>query len=154
MYYFVHKLFTVFAHVRMNKNTALMRMLQAASKRTDIHASIIEISSKRNGKSHEAVWARRMGLLHEEIINRLEIQLKSEKIDCNDVQNGRHIQNSSPESSSELEPCSGREQEAKPEPTRNRVAEPIKAFPLGMVMRACRRLPITGPAAKLRAGAT
>jgi len=38
MYYFVHKLFTVFAHVPMNKNTALMRMLQVASKRMDLQA--------------------------------------------------------------------------------------------------------------------
>jgi replication initiation protein RepC len=78
-----------------------------------------------------------MGLLREEIINRLQSQLKSQKKDSNDVQNGRHIQNSNPESSYEIEPCSEKEQEAKSELTVTRTAEPIKAFPLGMVMRAC-----------------
>lgn len=78
-----------------------------------------------------------MGLLREEIINRLEVQLKSGKTDTNDVHNGRHIQNSKPESIYDLEPRSEEEQGATVEPTKPRVVEPIKAFPLGMVLRAC-----------------
>jgi len=90
-----------------------------------------------------------MVLLREEIINRLEIQLKSQKTDGNDGQNGRHIQNSNPESIYELEPSSGKEQGAKPEPTKTHVAEPIKAFPLGMVMRACPQIADYGPGGEI-----
>ncbi|MBB4351597.1 plasmid replication protein RepC [Aliirhizobium cellulosilyticum] len=78
-----------------------------------------------------------MGLLREEIINRLELQLKSEKTDTNDGHSGRHIQNSKPESIYDLEPRSEEEQGATVEPTKPRVVGPIKAFPLGMVLRAC-----------------
>lgn len=78
-----------------------------------------------------------MGLLREEILNQLENQLKSEKTDGNDVHNGRHIQNSKPESICDLEPGLGEEQGERAEPTTRPTAEPIKAFPLGMVLRAC-----------------
>lgn len=90
-----------------------------------------------------------MELLREEVVNRLEIQLKSQKTDGNDVHNERHIQNSKPESIYELEPCSRKEQGPKPEPTKTRVAEPIKAFPLGMVMRACPQVADYGPSGEI-----
>lgn len=88
-------------------------------------------------------------LLREEIINRLEIQLKSQDTDGNDAQNERHIQNSNTESNYELEPSSGIEQRARPEPTKGRVAEPIKAFPLGMVTRACPQIADYGPGGEI-----
>jgi replication initiation protein RepC len=51
-----------------------------------------------------------MELLREEIINRLEIQVKAQKTDVNDRHDGCHIQNSKPESFHELEPSSEKEQ--------------------------------------------
>ncbi|MBL0373402.1 replication initiation protein RepC [Rhizobium sp. KVB221] len=45
-----------------------------------------------------------MELLREEVVNRLEMQIKSENHSVNPLQNERHIQNSKPESISELEP--------------------------------------------------
>jgi len=78
-----------------------------------------------------------MELLREEIINRLEIQVKAEKTDVNDHHNGRHIQNSKPESFHELEPRSEKEQGEKPSQKPKRIAEPLKAFPLPLVLRAC-----------------
>lgn len=86
-----------------------------------------------------------MTLLREEVVNRLEIQLNVEKSDGNDNRNGRHIQNSKPESINELEPSSGQEQGAKlvQEPDGIRMTKPqqsaeqLKAFPLAMVLRAC-----------------
>jgi replication initiation protein RepC len=45
-----------------------------------------------------------MEMLREEIINQLEMQIKTRDISGNDLQNDRHIQNSNPESTSELEP--------------------------------------------------
>ncbi len=78
-----------------------------------------------------------MELLREEIINRLEIQLKTEKTDVNDHHDDRHIHNANPESSYELEPRSGKEQGEMSSQKPKRIAEPLKAFPLPMVLRAC-----------------
>jgi replication initiation protein RepC len=86
-----------------------------------------------------------MGLLRNEILNLLEMQLKAEKTDSNDGHIGCHLQNSKPESFHDFEPRSGKEQGAKAEPNRRRTAEPIKAFPLGMVMRACPQITDYGP---------
>lgn len=78
-----------------------------------------------------------MELLREEIINRLEIQVKPEKTDVNDDHDGRHIQNSKPESFHELEPRSEKEQGEMLSEKPKRIAEPLKAFPLPLVLRAC-----------------
>lgn len=78
-----------------------------------------------------------MELLREEIINRLEIQVKAAKTDVNDRHDGRHIQNSKPESFHELEPRSRNEQGEKPSQKPKQIAEPLKAFPLSLVLRAC-----------------
>ncbi len=78
-----------------------------------------------------------MELLREEIINRLEIQVKAEKTDVNADHDGCHIQNSKPESFRELEPRSKKEQGEMSSQKPKRIAEPLKAFPLPMVLRAC-----------------
>ena len=96
-----------------------------------------------------------MELLREEVLNQLETHLKTENTDGNDVQNGRHIQNSNPESIYELEPSSGNEQGEKlrlepelrstPQAKARAKVEPIKSFPLGMVLRACPQIADYGP---------
>lgn len=94
-----------------------------------------------------------MELLREEVINRLEMQLKAQNSDGNDIQNGCHIQNSKPESIYELEPSSGKElgEKPRPEPQTASMSEPkpkvegIKSFPLGMVLRACPQIIDYGP---------
>ncbi len=96
-----------------------------------------------------------MELLREEIINLLEIQIKTENADGNGIQNGCHIQSSKPESIYELEPSSGNEQGEAPRPEPQMTSkpqaktkiEPIKSFPLGMVLRACPQIVDYGPAA-------
>ncbi|MGN6773691.1 plasmid replication protein RepC [Rhizobium sp.] len=96
-----------------------------------------------------------MELLRDEILNRLEIQVKPQNMDGNDIQNGCHIQNSKPESINELEPRSGKEQ-AEPLPPEAETlrkpqakvmanVEPIKSFPLAMVLRACPQITDYGP---------
>ncbi len=94
-----------------------------------------------------------LSLLREEVINRLDLQPITENMGGNDIQNGCHIQNSKPESIYELEPSSEKEQGEKlrGNPTTQRVpmvgkkAEPLKAFPLGMVLRACPQINDYGP---------
>jgi replication initiation protein RepC len=78
-----------------------------------------------------------MQMLHDEIINRLNVQDKSENMSANADLIEQHIQNSNPESLYELEPSSEREQGAKPSKKKEHAAEPLKAFPLGVVVKAC-----------------
>ncbi|THK34133.1 replication initiation protein RepC [Ensifer sp. MPMI2T] len=86
-----------------------------------------------------------MEMLREEIINQLEIHENSQNMSSNAVQNERHIQNSNTESSNELEPSSGKEPGAKSNQTSRPASEPIKAFPLGMVLKACPEINDYGP---------
>lgn len=78
-----------------------------------------------------------LSLLREEVINMLEVKVKYEESDGNDSEIRRHLQNSKTDSIIEFEPssrnelCEMLEQEPKPS------AVPLKAFPLGMVLRAC-----------------
>ncbi|MGJ7042789.1 replication initiation protein RepC [Shinella sp. BE166] len=86
-----------------------------------------------------------MEMLREEILNRLEIQEDFEETASNAVQNERHIQNSNTESSYELEPSSRKEQGAKSSRAIRPAGEPIKAFPLAMVLQACPEIRDYGP---------
>jgi replication initiation protein RepC len=78
-----------------------------------------------------------MTLLREEIINQLNAQVNPLETDGNADHNGCHIQSSNTESSNELEPGFETKQGANPSKTIGPNAEPPKAFPLGMVLRAC-----------------
>ncbi|MGG7539350.1 plasmid replication protein RepC [Rhizobium sp. 12,4] len=86
-----------------------------------------------------------MELLRTEILNLLEMQMNSENMSSNDAPDERHIQNSNTESIYELEPSSEKEQGAKPEKKVEPMREPIKAFPLGMVLQACPEIMMYGP---------
>ncbi|MDQ0563223.1 replication initiation protein RepC [Rhizobium mesoamericanum] len=86
-----------------------------------------------------------MEMLRTEVLNTLERQPNFKKTDGNDVRIERHIQNSNTESNNELEPCSRNEPGATPELKQRRSMEAIKAFPLGMVLRACSEISAYGP---------
>jgi len=94
-----------------------------------------------------------MELLREEVINILETQLNAENLQGNAIQNDRHIQNSNTESIYELEPSYETEQAEDLErklqaksfmPAKVKV-EPIRSFPLGLVIRACPQITDYGP---------
>jgi replication initiation protein RepC len=86
-----------------------------------------------------------MQMLQEEVVKRLESQANSENKGTNGAHSERHIQNSKTESFNELEPSSEKEQGAKPIETLRPKSEPIKAFPLGMILRACPTIGDYGP---------
>lgn len=86
-----------------------------------------------------------MEMLREEIVNRLETRTNSENHSGNDAHIEQHIQNSKPESIYELEPSSRTEQGAKLSEMRQARSEPVKAFPLGMVLKACPMVADYGP---------
>ena len=123
------------------------------------------------GIEHLSSALDEMSLLREEIINRLETQTKTSKIDANESQIERHIQNSNPESISDFEPASEMKQGAnwvdraatfdgdvkvsgvevrgwKPNrPTG--VSGDLKSFPLGMVLQACPQIADYGPGGRI-----
>lgn len=84
-------------------------------------------------------------LLHQEVVNILETQLKTQKDDANADEYRQHIQNSNTESINELEPHSENEQDEPSAKKPMRLREPVKAFPLGMVLRACPEAVAYGP---------
>ncbi|MBY5315454.1 plasmid replication protein RepC [Rhizobium leguminosarum] len=86
-----------------------------------------------------------MELLLQEAVNILEVQQKDENNSTNGDQSERHIQNSNTESINELEPSSENEQGAKAVDDDRPKREPVRNFPLGMVMRACPEIVIYGP---------
>ncbi|MDC7744611.1 MULTISPECIES: plasmid replication protein RepC [Rhizobium] len=116
-----------------------------------------------------------MGLLRDEIVNVLERQIKTKKIDANESQIERHKQNSNPNSIYELEPSFETKQgeraatDIEPNagtPDERRLKQPkpaggmnnkaagltdpvaghsLKSFPLGLVLQACPQILDYGP---------
>jgi replication initiation protein RepC len=78
-----------------------------------------------------------MQMLREEVINRLEIQDVSATTSTNDAHIEQHKQNSNTNSITEFEPCSRDEKGEKPNLIRQPSNELLKAFPLGIVLKAC-----------------
>ncbi|AYG71014.1 MULTISPECIES: plasmid replication protein RepC [unclassified Rhizobium] len=86
-----------------------------------------------------------MELLREEVLYQLDMQSDSQFNSTNDAHIEQHIQNSKPESFHELEPSSEKEQGGKPVITRRPRNEPLKTFPLGIVLKACPQISNYGP---------
>ncbi|WP_028745087.1 plasmid replication protein RepC [Rhizobium mesoamericanum] len=107
-----------------------------------------------------------MQTLREDITNRLETLLKAKKSSGNPDQNERHIQNSNPDSITELEPALETKQEANSrsgiEPRAEGTSQKrtrdgrnasraandsggLKSFPLGLVLQACPDMVSYGP---------
>lgn len=84
-------------------------------------------------------------LLQEEIINTLDLQQNSQITSTNDAHNERHIQNSNTESTTEFEPSSRNEQGATSMGNDRPKREPIRMYPLSMVLRACSEISMYGP---------
>ncbi|WP_455274586.1 plasmid replication protein RepC [Rhizobium herbae] len=84
-------------------------------------------------------------MLREETANQLEKQINRQKTSGNPLQNERHIQNSNPDSKPESEPAPERKQEENSVIERQDRREPIKAFPLNMVLSACPEISMYGP---------
>ncbi|AAB69098.2 plasmid replication protein RepC [Rhizobium sp. MC63] len=78
-----------------------------------------------------------MEMLREEVLNRLENLENAEKISTNAAHIEQHIQNSKPESVNESEPRSEKEQGAKASLSLQPKNESQRAFPLGLVLKAC-----------------
>ncbi|UXT61373.1 replication initiation protein RepC (plasmid) [Agrobacterium fabrum] len=123
------------------------------------YVSILARLPRHPNRSQAEIALDELELLREEVLNILEMQLKTEEMHGNGVQNDRHIQNSNTESINELEPRSRKEQGENlvnkplawddPNERRQTKQEPIKAFPLGMVLRACPQITDYGPCGRI-----
>ncbi|MDP9759315.1 MULTISPECIES: plasmid replication protein RepC [Agrobacterium] len=91
-----------------------------------------------------------MDNLRQNIINQLNSDDFSSEMTTNDAQNERHIQNSNTKHLNEPEPSSEEEQEAKPSQNKQVEHVPIKAFPIGLVLRACPEILNYGPEGQIR----
>lgn len=91
-----------------------------------------------------------MDNLRQNIINQLNSDDFSSEMTTNDAQNERHIQNSNTNLPNELEPSSEKEQEATPSQNKQAEHVPIKAFPIGLVLRACPEISNYGPEGQIR----
>ncbi|MCV3769020.1 plasmid replication protein RepC [Rhizobium sp. TRM95796] len=83
--------------------------------------------------------------LTDDVSNALEKHLKTSIMIGNDRHDERHIQNSNTESITEFEPASDRKQWDKSAPGQKSTSVGLKAFPLGLVLRACPQLADYGP---------
>lgn len=92
----------------------------------------------------------RMISLREDIVKLLNSGDFSSKMNTSDAQIERHIQNSNTNPPNELEPSSRNELEAKPSENGRAVHVPIKAFPIGLVLRACPEISNYGPGGEIR----
>ncbi|HHV68026.1 MAG TPA: replication initiation protein RepC [Ochrobactrum intermedium] len=123
------------------------------------YVSILARLPRHPNRSQVEIALDQMNLLREEVLNILEEQLKTEKLHGNAVQNDRHIQNSNTESINELEPSSENEHgensgnksltRKDPKQRQKTKDEQIKAFPLGMVLRACPQMTDYGPGGRI-----
>ncbi|XOK15652.1 plasmid replication protein RepC (plasmid) [Agrobacterium tumefaciens] len=141
--------------------------------------SIIERLPRAAGIEHLVSALDEMSLLREEVVNQLETRTKTQKMHSNESQIERHIQNSKPESTYELEPGFETKQGAKSadrfghpsgpiaseneisnsagdaggakKPTRRPIGEggAMKSFPLGMVLQACPDISDYGPGGQI-----
>ncbi len=113
---------------------------------------VAAVAQLRNAKSVEAFEAilDELALLREGILNVLECQIISKKSDTNDTEIRQHIQNSNTESLNEFEPSSRNEQGERAGGKTMRTAEPLKAFPIGLVMRACPEIAAYAPGGEVR----
>ncbi|NSY62165.1 plasmid replication protein RepC [Agrobacterium tumefaciens] len=91
-----------------------------------------------------------MDNLRQNIINQLNSDDFSSEMTTNDAQNERHKQNSNTKLLNELEPSSEKEQEATPSQNKQAEHVPIKAFPIGLVLRACPEISNYGPEGQIR----
>jgi replication initiation protein RepC len=81
--------------------------------------------------------AEELTALAQHLLNILEMHIKTIKMDANERQSGRHIQNSSTNRPTELEPSLREGRAARAEPNQQPSAATERSYPLGMVLKAC-----------------
>ncbi|OBZ92042.1 replication initiation protein RepC [Pararhizobium polonicum] len=111
-----------------------------------LHAiSLLKALPRKLSALHLTQTLDKMHHLRDDTINQLEIQIKSKKLSGNPYQIERHIQNSKPDSITESEQLCDDQRDTNRITKPQKQQEPIKAFPLGMVLNACPDITMYGP---------
>ena len=106
----------------------------------DVHAvfrGLVEGISRTAGLEELEAAADALSSLADDILNLLEVQVKTTNMSANESQNERHKQNSNPNPPIDLEPSLREGRAAKPERSLPPTVPPEKTYPLGMVLSAC-----------------
>lgn len=101
-----------------------------------LYRNLIETMPRRGTLEQLETLADQLSTLADDILNRLELQVKTAKLSTIESSNERHIQKSDPESLLDSEPVTQAEHAAKPAPA-SRTALIQGSYTLGMVLRAC-----------------
>jgi len=106
----------------------------------DVHAAfrlIVDQIPRTATRQQLEPIAEELSQIADDVLNLLVTHIKSENLSANESQVERHIQNSNPNRSIDLEPRlqEGRAASAEPKPQPSRVGE--GSYPLGMVLNAC-----------------
>jgi len=81
--------------------------------------------------------AEALSSLADDILNLLEVQIKTANMSANESQNEHHKQNSNPNPLIDFEPSPREGRAARAEPNLPPTLPPEKTYPLGMVLNAC-----------------
>ncbi|HBF32061.1 plasmid replication protein RepC [Rhizobium sp.] len=111
----------------------------------DIYVSLVARIPRNPNLSDLTAILEEMQMLHTEVINKLKNHTNLENNSANDRQIAQHIQNSNTKSPHEFEPSSRKEQDTNVEAIRDKKREPMKRFPLGIVLKACPTISDYGP---------
>ncbi len=111
----------------------------------DVYIRLVGRISRTPTISEVTAILEEMELLRDEVLNTLETQQKDENNSANAAHSERHLQSSNTESINELEPRSRNEQGATLSENNQRKHEAARAFPLGMVLKACPDIAAYGP---------
>ena len=106
----------------------------------DVHAvfrGLVEGISRTAGLEELEAAGDALSSLADDILNLLEVQVKTTNMSANESQNERHKQNSNPNPPIDLEPSLPEGRAAKPERSLPPTVPPEKTYPLGMVLSAC-----------------
>ena len=124
----------------IEENVPTERAGQGPASWQEVHAvfrGLVEGISRTAGLEELEAAAEALSSLADDILNLLEVQVKTTNISANESQNERHKQNSNPNPPIELEPSLQEGRAARAEPNLPPTASPDKTYPLGMVLSAC-----------------
>jgi replication initiation protein RepC len=102
-----------------------------------VFRGLVEGISRTAGLEELEAAADALSSLADDILNLLEVQVKTTNMSANESRNERHIQKSNPNPPIEFEPSLQKGKAARAESTLPPTGPPEKTYPLAMVLNAC-----------------
>ena len=124
----------------IEENVPTERAGQGPASWQEVHAvfrGLVEGISRTARLEELEAAAEALSSLADDILNLLEVHVKTTSMSANESQNERHKQNSNPNPPIDLEPSLQEGRAARAEPNLPPSVSPDKTYPLGMVLSAC-----------------